>query len=102
LVKNALDLKKIKPMEFEWDDNKNMSNIEKHGIDFNEAKNVFKDQKRKTSPDLRIDYGEDRWITVGKVLDVIMVVIFTIRKSVCRIISARYAKRKERDFYSKE
>lgn len=88
-------------MGFEWDKNKNDSNIEKHGIDFNDAKNVFNDEKRKISPDLRSNYGEDRWITIGKVVDTIMVVIYTIRNKAYRLISARYAKKKERDRYNK-
>ena len=88
-------------MEFEWDKNKNDSNIEKHGIDFNDAKDIFNDEKRKISPDLRIDYGEDRWITIGKVIDTIMVVVYTIRNDAYRLISARYAKKKERGRYNK-
>jgi uncharacterized DUF497 family protein len=90
---------KSKYMEFEWDENRNLLNIKKHGIDFNHAKEIFNDHKRKTSPDLRIDYGEDRWITIGKVDDTILVVAFTFRNSVYRIISSRYAKQKERDTY---
>ncbi|RLD66715.1 MAG: BrnT family toxin [Bacteroidetes bacterium] len=86
-------------MTFEWDENKNKSNIEKHGIDFNDAKEVFKDINKKTSPDLRIDYGEDRWIAIGQVVDTIIVVVFTVRNMVYRIISARYAKKKERNDY---
>ncbi len=86
-------------IEFEWDKNKNKSNQEKHGIDFNDAKDVFNDQNRKTSPDLRNDYGEDRWITIGKIADTIIVVVYTIRNTAYRIISVRYAKKKERETY---
>ncbi len=89
-------------MKFEWDENKNKSNQDKHGIDFNNAKEVFQDNNRKTSPDLRKDYGEDRWITVGKILDIIIVVVYTIRDTAYRIISARYAKKKEREIYKKQ
>ena len=89
-------------MKFEWDENKNKSNQDKHGIDFNNAKEVFQDNNRKTSPDLRKDYGEDRWITVGKILDIIIVVVFTIRDTAYRIISARYAKKKEREIYKNQ
>lgn len=85
---------------FEWDDNKNLTNKEKHGIDFNDAKKVFEDEKRKTSPDLRKNYGEDRWITIGKIVDTIIVVVYTIRNTAYRIISARYAKQKERALYN--
>ena len=43
-------------MDFEWDENKNLKNIAKHGVDFNQAKEVFNDKKRTTSPDLRANY----------------------------------------------
>jgi len=89
-------------MEFVWDESKNKSNQEKHGIDFNNAKNVFNDTGRKTSPDLRNDYGEDRWITIGKLIDTIIVVVYTIRDTAYRIISARYAKKKEREIYNNQ
>ena len=43
-------------MKFEWDENKNKTNMQKHGIDFNDAKEVFKDKDSKLAPDLRKDY----------------------------------------------
>jgi uncharacterized protein len=86
-------------MIFEWDEEKNQKNVQKHGIDFNDAKEVFQDQNRLTSPDLRKDYGENRWKTIGTVLGLIFSVIFTPRKSAVRIISARKASNKERDEY---
>lgn len=64
-------------MEFEWDENKNKLNKEKHGIDFNDAKDVFKDEKSITSPDLRKDYGEKRWKIIGKIYGSIISVIST-------------------------
>ena len=87
-------------MEFEWDENKNKSNHEKHGIDFNDAKDVFKDDNSKVSPDLRKDYGENRWKIIGKIYGSIISVIYTIRDKAIRIISARKASRKERDEYN--
>ena len=86
-------------MTFEWDEEKNRKNIQKHGIDFNDAKDVFKDPKRLTSPDQRKNYGEERWKTVGAILGLIFSVIFTLRNSAIRIISARRASRKEREEY---
>jgi uncharacterized DUF497 family protein len=86
-------------MEFEWDETKNKTNIEKHGIDFNDAKEVFNDQNRKTSPDLRKDYGEKRYITVGKIFKALITVVFTFRGIVTRIISARISNTKEREKY---
>jgi uncharacterized DUF497 family protein len=47
-------------MNFDWDENKNQKNIAKHGVDFNQAKEVFKDHNRTISPDKRVNYGEDR------------------------------------------
>jgi len=86
-------------MEFEWDENKNKKNIQKHGIDFNDAKEVFKDEKAKKTPDLRKDYGEERWKIVGDFVGAILSVIFTIRDAAIRIISARRANKKEKDEY---
>ena len=87
-------------MEFEWDENKNKTNQEKHGIDFKDAKSVFKDDNSKVSPDLRQDYGESRWKIFGKIFGSIISVIYTMRDEVVRIISARKASRKERDEYN--
>ena len=86
-------------MEFEWDENKNKSNQKKHGIDFNDAKEVFSDTDRTNSEDNRQDYGEKRWTTIGKMYKAIIVVVYTVRKAT-RIISARMANKKERLRYS--
>ncbi len=87
-------------MNFEWDENKNKQNNDKHDIDFNEAKEIFEDEDRINYPDERKDYGEKRWITIGKVLDFIYTVVYTLRSGVVRIISARRANKKERDWYN--
>jgi hypothetical protein len=87
-------------MEFEWDENKNKSNKEKHGIDFNDAMEVFNDENSKVGSDLRKDYGEDRWKIIGKIYGVIISVIYTKRNSVIRIISARKASIYERNEYN--
>ncbi len=86
-------------MDFEWDENKNSINNEKHGFDFNMAKLVFLDKNRVTFQDKRKDYGESRWVTIGKMNKIIIVVVFTIRNMIIRIISARIANRKERKMY---
>ncbi len=88
-------------MEFEWDNNKNQSNQKKHGISFEDASGVFDDNNRIEYQDSRNDYGEDRWKTIGQVFGIIISVIFTIRDTVIRLISARRASRSERDEYSK-
>ncbi|BAZ16405.1 hypothetical protein NIES4071_82810 [Calothrix sp. NIES-4071] len=46
-------------MQFEWDENKNTQNLKKHGISFEEAREIF-DGIIFTSIDDRFDYGEIR------------------------------------------
>ncbi len=87
-------------MNFEWDENKNSSNKKKHGIDFNDAKNVFKDENRKITSDIRKNYGENRWKIIGKIYGTIISVIYTMRNKAVRIISARKSSRKEREEYN--
>ena len=85
--------------KYEWDENKNQSNIKKHGVDFNDAKKVFKDKKHKVSPDLRKDYGENRFKIIGQIYRTLISVIFTMRKQTKRLISARTASKKEKQEY---
>ena len=88
-------------MRFEWDKNKNKSNKEKHGIIFNEAKEVFYDENRINYQDRRNNYPEVRWITIGKMFKTVIVVVYTIRNTGIRIISARMSNKKERIKYNK-
>ena len=87
-------------MKFEWDENKNKSNQKKHGINFDEAKEIFNDVNRLNSQDNRKKYGEKRWITIGKILKTNIIVVYTIRNTTIRIISARMANKKERIKYN--
>lgn len=86
-------------MQFEWDYFKNKTNFDKHGIDFNDAKVIFNDENRKTSLDLRKNYGENRYISVGKMFKTIITVVYTFRGEAIRIISARLANSIEREKY---
>ncbi len=88
-------------MKFEWDKNKNELNIQKHQIDFEDAKLIFKDANRIIYQDLRNDYGEERFVSIGLLKDTVIVVVYTIRKEAIRLISARYAKKSERNNYFK-
>jgi hypothetical protein len=86
-------------MEFDWDKSKNATNIKKHKISFNEAKELF-DKPVFTWVDDRHDYGEIRRISIGELGgSVVLVVAHTERNNKCRIISARKAKLKEREKY---
>jgi uncharacterized DUF497 family protein len=75
---------------FEWDENKNQLNIEKHGVSFEEAQNVFKDPKRLTLFDEGHSQDEDRYFCIGVVDDRVITVRFIIRRSRIRIIGAGY------------
>lgn len=91
---------------FEWDEDKNAQNIEKHGIDFNFAKRVFDDEdKIEEYDDFHSTYKEERYRVVGMVdNDVLFVVETELESGRIRIISARYAERmyQERYFLLKE
>ena len=84
---------------FGWDDQKNKSNVAKHGISLKFAKLIFSGLVV-TAIDSRADYGETREISIGVAERVaILTVVHTDRKSVCRIISARPALQRERQGY---
>ena len=85
---------------FEWDKKKELINIEKHGINFNTAANVFKDDGRIEIYDEKHSLYEDRFITVGMVAGrLIVTVVYTDRLGLVRIISARLANESEKEAY---
>ena len=88
-------------LEFEWDKNKNNSNTDKHKIDFDFASKVFGDDQRIEWEDKRKDYSEKRFVTIGKIINTFVTVVYTMRGKIIRIISARKAKKQERDLYNK-
>lgn len=82
-------------MHFEWDQNKNKINFRKHNIDFSDVPIVFKGTMLIDYDD-RQDYGEDRWIGMGLMNDIVVVVVFTERgEDTIRIISVRKANQNE-------
>jgi len=85
-------------LEFEWDDNKNRINLDKHGLSFEEAITIFKADAR-----LYRDFvvnGEQRQLYLGLAGGLVLIlVVVTERGSRKRIISARIANRKERAAY---
>ncbi len=85
-------------IKFEWDDNKNQVNIEKHGISFDDAVSVF-DNPFFERIDDRIDYGEIRHILLGRLDNNTVVVVYTKRNRSIRLISARQANKNERETY---
>lgn len=85
-------------ISFEWDENKNRSNVAKHGIDFAEALLVFSDLAGVIFEPKR-QHQEARQLIVGRVAGMFMTVIFTLRGERVRIISARRSRNSERKRY---
>jgi uncharacterized DUF497 family protein len=87
-------------MNFKWDEDKNQKNIEKHGLHFHDAELVFAG-KVVTFSDDRNDYGEERFITLGELMNRVVVVVHTQRHFTMRIISMRKANEREKRIYFK-
>lgn len=86
-------------MRIEWDERKNILNVAKHGIAFVDAADIF-NHPMLTLQDMRVDYGEERWIGIGWIQRLIGVVVYTERSGdVIRIISARKATKNEVRMY---
>lgn len=85
-------------MVFEWDEDKNIINQQKHGVSFETAAHVFDDANYVEMYDFEHSNEEDRFIAIGRVGDILFVV-FTERKERIRMISARIATSSERRLY---
>lgn len=88
-------------ISFEWDDHKNQINIKKHQISFAEAMSVFYDDYAIVFDDPDHSIEEDRFLIIGKTIkEKTCIVSYCIRKrDVIRIISARKATKREREYY---
>ena len=78
-------------MNFEWDEQKNQGNTNKHGISFEEAKTVFYDENAIVFDDPEHSHSEDRFIIVGFCTQgKLLLACFCERsEDIIRIISAR-------------
>lgn len=81
---------------FDWDKRKSESNVVKHGIDFEEAIEVFYGPIFLRRSDRN---DEERWIAVGHSETRLIAVVFARRADVVRIISARRARKNEEIAY---
>jgi len=77
-----------------WDENKRLSNLAKHGVDFRDLGGliwseavIFEDHRR--------DYGERRWIAKAPIGERLYVVVYVVRDGDVRYISARKANSRE-------
>lgn len=87
--------------DFDWDNDKDRINREKHGVSFALAQLAFLDLQRVMLADLDHSGDEKRFYCLGRVHDKIMTVRFTYRHNVIRIIGAGYW-RKGKAMYEKE
>lgn len=93
----------MKELRFEWDENKNRINKNKHGISFEEARTVFMDEEAILFDDPSHSENEERFLLIGmsyttKILTVCH--CYRERNGTIRIISARKATKNEIKQYS--
>ena len=89
-------------MRFVWDQNKNLVNIKKHNISFEEAKTVFFDDNARLIPDPEHSISEERFIILGitnKLRLLVVVHSYKENDDTIRIISARKATKSESKYY---
>jgi len=88
---------------FEWDLKKAKTNLEKHGVPFEEASSAFKDNLSLTIDDPLHSNDEKRLVLIGMSYNnCILVVVHTEKRDNIRIISARKATKKEREYYESD
>jgi uncharacterized DUF497 family protein len=90
-------------MKFQWDENKNRSNLIKHRVRFERAILIFEDPHLFTRVE-RFEDGEERWQTIGVATGFVLLVVAHTRfeldgEEAVRIISARKATPRERRIY---
>lgn len=81
-------------MQIEFDPDKREKTLTERGLDFARADEVFAGVNV-TAEDARFDYGEPRFITAGVLDSRMVVVVWTPRGEVRRIISMRNANERE-------
>lgn len=85
---------------FDWDDEKAIFNLEKHGVSFEEAATVFGDPLATTRPDHDHSFDEERWLTMGQSARQRLVLVWhTNYGDSLRLIGARVATPSERRAY---
>ncbi|MDD2468518.1 MAG: BrnT family toxin [Desulfobulbus sp.] len=92
----------MKPLRFEWNEDKAKGNLRKHKISFEEAKTVFYDENARIIPDPEHSEQEERFILMGMSAGLKMLVVchcYRESEEVIRIISARKATKQEASFY---
>ena len=84
-------------MEFEFDDNKSRSNLLKHGIDFIDAQNLWRDERLLEIPARTTD--EPRFLVIGRIGELVWSAVITRRDQRVRLISVRRSRSEEISLY---
>ncbi len=89
-------------LKFEWDEDKARANLAKHRVSFLTAAAIFANEMLERIDD-REDYGEIRFIALGRVEAEVYRVVFTWRgESLIRLISVQKASKDEREIYHRQ
>ena len=88
-------------LKFEWDEEKRQINLAKHEIDFMDAIGIWDGEVLEFSSP-QTQHGEKRWLAVGVLEGRLVTVIYTWRWKTRRIISARIARKDEKENYARE
>ena len=83
-----------------WDEPKRRRNLKKHALDFGDAEHVFEGVTY-TYEDDRLAYGEQRFITLGLLREIVLSIVHTEENDHIHIISMRKATNREREIYFK-
>ena len=86
-------------MRYSYDRLKKAANLKKHGLDFDDARKVIESGQTVTFEDKRFEYDDPRFITMGMLSGVVVVIVTTESDTEIRIISMRKAEKNEQKIY---
>ncbi len=91
------------PLEFEWDKGNSGKNLKAHAVSDEECEEAFFDPKKKLAKDALHSGKEPRFILLGMTgKSRLLFIVFTLRKSRIRVISARDINKKEKHLYEEK
>jgi len=86
-------------MRYSYDPAKRMLNLARHGLDLCDAQCVIGCSATVTFEDRRFDYGEDRFVTIGPLGNLLVVVVTAEQDEHIRVISMRESTNDEKETY---
>jgi hypothetical protein len=86
-------------MRYSYNPEKKAANLKKHGMNFDDAKTVIESDRTVTFEDSRFDYDEARYLTLGLLQDMVVIIATAETDTTIRIISMRKADKNEQKIY---